>query len=334
MAVMGHPYPAEKTEKQPAAKLGGTGVRRAGSSHAGRVRALNQDAFWVGDLPSGRVLAVVADGMGGHNTGEVASQKAVSVVRDELSRSKVYPPAAIARAVQAANGGIYLYASENAQHYGMGTTLTAVLLDDQVGLVAHVGDSRAYLVRGGVISQLTQDHSWVADRVRQGILSEEEARRHEWRNVITNALGSAPEIKLDLSHFGVEEGDKILLCSDGVTMLLGDETLADVVSKHPPEEAVARLLALADERGSPDNVTAVVLLVDRLEPQLKKYALPTTQPNSVALGATMSGVRKVEDAFPLIDAFSKLRRHPLYPYRFWILGCLYLVLLFVFFSLR
>ena len=317
------------------AEPGGASVGKAGSSHAGRVRALNQDAFWAGGVAGGRVLAVVADGMGGHQTGEVASQKAVSVVRDELSSSKVYPPAAIARAVQAANGGIYDYASKNAQHYGMGTTLTAVLLDDQVGLVAHVGDSRAYLVREGAVRQLTQDHSWVADRVRQGVLSEEEARRHEWRNVITNALGAAPEIKLDLSHFTVKEGDKILLCSDGVTMLLSDETLAEVVSKHPPAEAVVRLLALADERGSPDNVTAVVLFVNKLEPKPKKYALPeSAQPSSVKLGATMSGVRQIEDAFPLIDAFSKLRRHPLYPYRFWILGCLYLVLLFVFFSLR
>ncbi len=327
---MGHSHPAAKP-----AVTDRTGVRSAGSSRAGRVRALNQDAFFAGELASGSVLAVVADGMGGHQTGEVASQKAVSVVREELGRSRSYPPAAMARAVQAANGGIYDYAAENVQHHGMGTTLTAVLIDDQVGLVGHVGDSRAYLVRGGAIRQLTQDHSWVADRVRQGILSEEEARQHEWRNVITNALGSAPDIKLDLSHFDVRAGDKILLCSDGLTMLLSDEALAEVVSEHPPDEAVTRLLAAADERGSPDNVTAVVLFIETLEPRPKKYALPEgAQPRSVELGTTLSGIRKVEDAFPPLDTLSQLRRHPMYPYRFWILGCLYLVLMFVLFSLR
>ena len=317
------------------AAASGTHVLFAGSSEAGQVRAVNQDSFFVGEFPRG-VLAVVADGMGGHQTGEVASQKAVQIVKREFERSRAHPPAAIARAVQIANNEVYLYARTHKESYGMGTTLTAVFLDDQIGLVGHVGDSRAYLIRDGEVRQLTRDHSWVADRVRQGLLSEGEARHHHWRNVITNALGAMPEIKLDVSHFEVAPGDRLLLCSDGLTMLCSNDMLAKTIREHPPKEAVRRLLAEANERGSPDNVTAVVLNVGSLEPKPKPYTLPPKQDEleSIRIGNTMSGVRRVEEAFPATDWVSKLRRHALFPYRFWVMGCLYLVLLFMLFSLR
>lgn len=314
----------------------GTVVTYAGSSEAGRVRSINQDSFFVAKLPAGGVLAVIADGMGGHRSGEVASQKAVEVMRRELGPARTYAPAAIARAVQAANLEVYDHAAEHLEHSGMGTTLTSVLIDDQVGLVAHVGDSRAYLIRAGGIYQLTHDHSWVADRVRQGVLSKTEAEHHRWRNVITNTLGAATEIKLDIRYFPVEVGDRLLLCSDGVSMLLNEETLAAVVSQNPPEAAALALLKQADERGSPDNITAVVLCVERLEPRVKSYALPEPSHElaSVKLSATLSGIRKVEEAFPPQDFLSKLHRQGWYPYRFWILGCLYLILMFLVFSLR
>jgi PPM family protein phosphatase len=312
-----------------------TRVAFGGASGAGKVRAVNQDSFWVGEVPGKGVLAVVADGMGGHQTGEVASQQAVAVFRNALHRSRAHPPAAIARSAQAANLEIYAYSLANPEHRGMGTTLTAVLVDDQVAIVGHVGDSRAYLIRDGAIEQLTHDHSWVADRVRQGLLTEDEARRHRWRNVITNALGATATFKLDLQHFTVRDGDRILVCSDGVSMLLSDAMMTAIVSAHGPQEAVERLLSEANDRGSPDNVTAVVLLVRSVVPRTKRYTLPDEggEPSSIEITETLSGIRTVEDAFPVQSLLNAMRRHPWYPYRIWILGSLYLVLLVLIFAI-
>ncbi len=315
-------------------KRSATAVVYAGLSEAGPVRKVNQDSFFVGEVGGG-YLAVVADGMGGHSTGEVASQKAVEIIRRELSQSRSYPPAALARAVQSANLEIFDYAADHPEHHGMGTTLTSVFIDDQVGLVGHVGDSRLYLVRNGEIQQLTFDHSWVAERVRQGTLTVEEAKNHRLRNIITNALGALPEVKLELSHFEVKKGDRLLLCSDGVNTLLGDDKLLETVQDAPPEEAAQRLVEAANALGSPDNVTAVVLEVTGVETRQKKYALPPErgESRSVTIGGTLSGIRKVEEVFPKRDAWSNLKRKSWFPYRFWILGSLYLVLLIIVFSL-
>lgn len=312
-----------------------TRVVAGGASHAGRVRAVNQDSWFAGPIGDKGFVAAVADGMGGHQTGEVASQQAVAVLRDELERSRKHPPHAIAHAAQAANEAVYSLAQSHPEHEGMGTTLTTVFIDDQVGLVGHVGDSRAYLFRGDEVRKLTLDHSWVADRVRQGLLSEDEARRHRWRNVITNALGATQGFRLDLLHFRVEEGDRILVCSDGITLLLSEEILSRTVRELPPDEAAARLIAAANERGSPDNVTAVVLRVERLERREKRYTLPeqTWEPDSVDIGDTLSGIRRVEEEFASQTFLSRVRRQPWYPYRVWILGSLYLVLVFLLFSL-
>jgi serine/threonine protein phosphatase PrpC len=319
----------------PAATGSHTRVRFAGASEAGRVRAVNQDSFHVGEVGGRGFLAMVADGMGGHQSGEVASRKAIEIVRSEFEKSRAQPPVALARAVRAANLGIVDYAAEHPESFGMGTTLTVVLIDDQVGLVAHVGDSRAYLLRDGEIKLLTYDHSWVADRVRQGLLTEGEARRHRYRNIITNALGAAAEIRLDVLHFAVRQGDRILLCSDGASMLLPDPLLQTLAGQGDPDEAVRRIIAEADERGSPDNVTAVLMEVQSLEHRPKRYVLPdeSSVPESVNLGETMSGVRRIEEAFAVQDLFAKLRRQQWYPYRIWLLGSLYLLLLIVIFSL-
>ncbi len=308
----------------------------AGATDAGRVRTVNQDSHFVGELGGRKVAAIVADGMGGHRTGEVASEKAVQILRSELERGRSHPPVTLARALQTANLAIYDYAAEHPESSGMGTTCTVVVLDDQVGLVAHVGDSRAYLLREGELRQLTLDHTWVADRVRQGILSEEEAKQHRWRNVITNVLGSHPEIRVELLHFEVRQGDRILLCSDGISMLLSPEVMKRILSDADPAKASQELVDEANKRGSPDNITAVVLRANAVESHPKRYALPQRsafEGKTVALGETMSGIREIEDEYPSQGFFSKLRRQPWYPYRFWLLGCLYLVLLIVLFSL-
>ncbi len=311
-------------------------IEFSGLTDPGRVRTLNEDAFHVGQGQGRQIIAIVADGMGGHKSGEVASQKAVDALKRELERSRSQPPVTIARAMQMSNLAIFDHSVENPEHKGMGTTATVMVLDDQVGLVGQVGDSRAYLLRGDELRQLTLDHSWVADRVRQGILSEEEARQHRWRNIITNTLGSSPEVKLDLLHFEVREGDTILLCSDGVSMLLSPDHMKRILRSSAPEEACRKLIEESNTRGSPDNVTAVVLKVNSVEQRSKKYRLPegrAFEPASVNLGETMGGVRQVEESYPVQDIMSKLKRQRWYPYRFWLLGSVYLLLLVLLFSI-
>lgn len=315
---------------------GTTVVRAAGATDAGRVRSVNQDCYFEGRVAHHGHLAVVADGMGGHISGEVASRSAVEALVDSLRRNRAHPPVALARAAQAANVEVYNYAIEHPEHRGMGTTLTAVLVDDQVGLVGHVGDSRAYLVREGKLIRLTDDHSWVADRVRQGLLSEEEASKHRYRNVITNAIGATPTFRLDVLHFEVKPKDVMLVVSDGISMLLSEPLMAQFASTLEPKAAVRRLLREANDRGAPDNVTAVVLAVEEVTPRPKRYDLPERQleASTVAIGDTISGIREVEDGFPDNGPIGRFRRHPWYPYRAWLVGSVSLLALIVVFLLR
>ncbi len=312
-------------------KHSGTIVLMSGTSETGAVRAINQDSFFIGKLSRG-YLAIVADGMGGHKTGEVASQKAVEIIKKELEHNCKHPPTAIARAVQTANIDIYDFAIDSSEHKGMGTTMTALYIDDQNAFVAQVGDSRAYLIRKDEILQLTNDHSWVAEQVRQGILTQDEAKHHRLRSVITNALGASPKVKLDVTHFELEEGDKLFLCSDGVSMLLSSKRLHSIISNNSPENAVRIIIKESNIKGSPDNITAIVLEVKKIQYKQKNYDLPEQnrlRPTSVALSETMSGVDKMEEYFPRQDLSARLKRQPWYPYRLWILGSLYLILLII-----
>ncbi|MEX2503006.1 MAG: protein phosphatase 2C domain-containing protein, partial [Trueperaceae bacterium] len=278
-----------------------------------------------------RPLLLVADGMGGHNTGEVASAHATEVVRARLEENRAHPPMALAKALQAANRQVLAQARSDPRHEGMGTTLTAILIDDSVGLVAHVGDTRAYLLRDGALHPLTQDHSWVAERVRQGLLSEDEARHHRWRNVITNALGATERFRLDLAHVRLRPGDRLLVASDGLTSLLADAVLYDTAASGTPEEAVEALLDAADARGSPDNVSAVVADVVEVQVRDKPYDLPAEAPWTVEVGATQTGIREVEDRYPGRGPMTWMRKQAWYPYRLWIVGSAYLAFLLVLF---
>ncbi len=320
----------------PGARTSETRVVSAGASDAGRVRSVNQDYFFAGNISPFGELAVVADGMGGHISGEVASRRAIEVLTESLRRSRSHAPVALARAAQAANVEVYNHAIEHPEHTGMGTTLTAVLIDDQVGLVAHVGDSRAYLVRDGEIRRLTYDHSWVAERVRLGLLSEDEANKHRYRNVITNAIGAMPSFKLDVLHFEVRPNDAVLVVSDGVSMLLSEPLMAQLVSGMEPDAAAARLIREANDRGSPDNVTAVVLQVRDVARRPKRYDLGENalEPSTVDIGDTLSGIRRVEDEYPANGPLSRLRKHPLYPYRAWLVGSALMLAVAVFFAIR
>ncbi|RIH81920.1 putative protein phosphatase 2C-type [Meiothermus luteus] len=247
-------------------------VYAAALTDPGRKRALNEDAVAQLVTPYGGIF-IVADGMGGHRTGEVASQMAVDRILGMLRQSEPSPQALL-EAYEAANEAIYL-AGQKPESRGMGTTCTTLWLDLPYALIAHVGDSRAYLLRDGEFTQLTQDHSWVADRVRQGLLTEEEARSHRWRNVITNALGSFPAARVDLVGLKVRPGDVFLLCSDGLSGVLEDRVLSEMILTNPPEPAVAKLIKLANDWGGPDNISAVVVTIGSQVPERSRpYALP------------------------------------------------------------
>ncbi|APD09365.1 MULTISPECIES: PP2C family protein-serine/threonine phosphatase [Thermus] len=241
-------------------------------THPGRKRPKNEDAIGHALTPWGGVF-VVADGMGGHRTGEVAARLAVESILEYL-KDKEPSPKALLEAFERANERIFREA-QRPENRGMGTTATSLVLDLPYALIAHVGDSRAYLLRQGELTLLTEDHSWVAERVRQGLLTPEEARTHRWRNVITNALGSFPQARVDLLGLKLEPGDVFLLCTDGLSGVLDERTLQEVLKTFPPEEAAKRLVALANEWGGPDNVSAIVVRVpEGLPPGNRPYALP------------------------------------------------------------
>ncbi len=248
----------------------------AGFTHPGQVRELNEDTWAKESLPNGE-LFLVADGMGGHRTGEVASNMATESLVAAMRELADVPTQSLPRAMQRSNLAVFQHASRRAESRGMGTTMTAVVVDGNAAIVGHVGDSRAYLIRGSRIEQLTRDHSWVAERVRQGLLSEEEARDHKWRNVITNALGSRPQLRLDLFGMNLLEGDIILICSDGLSNLVTEQQMLRVALEHvydPVESVTAELVELANNAGGHDNITCVVARVKRLMPRSKPYPLP------------------------------------------------------------
>jgi PPM family protein phosphatase len=272
--------------------------RTANRTDTGRRRLRNEDAF-----VSAPPLFAVADGMGGAQAGELASRLAAASLK-ELSPGHSGEDA-VAGLVQEANARIYRRAVEDPAAAGMGTTMTAALVDAAAGAVAiaHVGDSRAYLVRGDELAQLTADHSLVAELVRSGRLTQEEAENHPQRSVITRVLGTDPEVDVDTLTVAAEPGDLFLICSDGLTAMLRDEDILQLVDEAGREpEAVARALVDAANRaGGEDNITIVAFeLVEGDEP-------PRSE--SAAVDATAEGAPAVEEPPVAPVAAADVRRH-------------------------
>jgi serine/threonine protein phosphatase PrpC len=269
-------------------------VRAFGLTDLGRVRSVNEDHFLVADLSRtlrirqtslpraptqqgrgrGHVL-LVADGMGGHAAGEVASALTVDTVEgyvlellrrfSNLQASDEYGVIADLReAVRQADARIVEESTENPDLAGMGTTLTLAFASGDRLFVLHAGDSRCYLLRGGCLERLTEDHTLVAEMVGRGEISAEQARRHPRRNVVTNALGGGHAgVWVDVRRENLEPGDVLLLCSDGLSDMLVDEEIAAVLAAEgEPESACERLVAAANEAGGRDNITAVVARFD------------------------------------------------------------------------
>jgi PPM family protein phosphatase len=246
------------------------GIEAAILTDVGRQRANNEDSYiyWEPDSDEdfrrkGR-LAVVADGMGGYEGGQEASRLAVETVRSVYDNAFAGDPQeTLVDAFVAAHQNIQRFAQEHPQFYGMGTTCTALAIVDRQLSFAHVGDSRLYLIRGESISRLTRDHSYVGRLVESGIVRSEDAESHPQRHILTAALGSGREVTPNVPEhpFSLEDRDTLLLCTDGLWGLIGDPDLARVVQANSPAEACQKLVAMALERGGPDNVTVLVLRV-------------------------------------------------------------------------
>ena len=236
-----------------------------------RQGGVNQDAALALDLPQGGLYAV-ADGMGGHAAGELAANLALDALSQQYLDGRGTPPARLAEAVQSANVAVLRHAV--GEYVGMGTTLLAALIDRGAALIAHVGDSRAYLLRGGELHRLTEDHSWVAEQVRLGHMTEAEARDHQWRSVVSNALGGEERVRLEMFGLPLRSGDRLLLCSDGLSSVVTDQELLLLLSRPLEPEATARVLVnAANDGGGPDNITALIIDVQR-EGRLPTYPLP------------------------------------------------------------
>ncbi|MEA2599941.1 MAG: family protein phosphatase [Acidobacteriota bacterium] len=252
-------------------------VKACGLSDVGLTRAHNEDYFEID--PQHR-LYVVADGMGGHSHGEVASQIAVNTIRDFIAKTAdkdtTWPFGMDARlerhsnllkmAVRMAHDHVLRAISRDGSLYGMGTTVVGLLVAGQTAAVAHVGDSRAYRLRAGRLEQLTQDHTWVNEQVVAGFLSKEQARSHPLKNVVTRALGGESDVLVDVRELEVEDGDLFLLCSDGLTGMLSDSDIRDrLASGRSLHEICRTLITDSNARGGIDNVTVVLLSIEEDE---------------------------------------------------------------------
>ena len=243
------------------------GIEVGAYSDVGQVRTENQDAYGRFTQAEGRNqeehLFVVADGMGGHERGEEASQTAVQVLQDIFFDGKEWSVGErLRRAFEEANARVYEQAHSGETPHKMGTTCTALALVDGHAYMAHVGDSRAYRIKETGIQQLTHDHTLVEELRRRGVLTEDEARQHPRRHALTRAMGIEPALDVDvLEAMPIDKPERFLLCSDGLAPVT-EEEIFDVVMTNTPQEACERLVAMANERGGPDNVTVVLVAIE------------------------------------------------------------------------
>jgi len=251
-------------------------IASGGVTDVGRVRSNNEDCFKIVEPLQ---LFVLSDGMGGEAHGEIASAMAVETVVKHCLDFEANPAAKVVGAVEPnwsartkrlstavhlANRNIFKSAEANDEQRGMGATLTAVWIDDARLSVAHVGDSRAYLLRGGGLLQLTRDHSLVAEQVRRGILTAAEAEESDMQSVLLRALGAQAEIEVDAEEHTLFPRDVLLLCSDGLTRVVTEPEIAGMLqAETDPIRSAEKLVALANERGGPDNITVVIVRLDK-----------------------------------------------------------------------
>jgi serine/threonine protein phosphatase PrpC len=242
----------------------------AGLTHQGMIRKDNQDSYGFIEPESPELLKnrgrlfIVADGLGGHRGGKVASKMAVDIIGKlyySVDKESVYP--ALLHALEVANRSIFETSGKHEELQGMATTCTALVIQTPHLYMAHVGDSRAYLVRGGIIKQLSSDHTLVEEMVNSGIINQSEARSHPDSHILTRSLGILQAVEIDILEPPLElrPGDSLLMCSDGLTVYVEDREIQEILSSHTPEKACELLVEMANERGGRDNVTVEIVHV-------------------------------------------------------------------------
>jgi PPM family protein phosphatase len=247
-------------------------ITSCGITDVGLKRGHNEDNYLINEELN---LFVVADGMGGHAGGEYASAIAVNTVEEIVSSMAVTAegeqtttdPVELTRqklshAIRLSGRRIFEKAKEQTEFHGMGTTVVVVLVENGNAFVAHVGDSRVYLLRDGVMEQVTEDHSLIAEKIRHGLITPEEAKNHRMRNVITRSLGYQEDVEVDLTVRAIRRGDQYLLCSDGLSGHVEDDEMASLMGDNSPQNAARKLIILACDRGGDDNITTVIARVD------------------------------------------------------------------------
>lgn len=277
------------------------------SSHPGRKRRHNEDAYVI-EPP----LFAVADGMGGAKAGEVASGLAAAALKEGGGDGPGSGEARVTELIQEANRRVFRRANEDREASGMGTTMTVALVEGDRVVFGHVGDSRAYLIRDGQIEQLTDDHSLVAELVRSGRLTPEEAETHPQRSVITRAVGTEADVDVDTFSIEPASGDLFLICSDGLTDMVDDRTIIQAIDKHRGnlEDAAKALVVAANRGGGEDNITVIFFEVsgDAGDTAVTQEALVVSSETSED-DDTLSGLEGVPAAVPSEDA-SALSERP------------------------
>ena len=244
-------------------------IKMGARTDVGMVRSGNEDNFFA-EADAKRGVFVVADGMGGHAAGEVASEMAVQIVARTLlplqSVKSDGAPVTVAQALKDANRAIYERMLAEVDKQGMGTTASVLVMSDEGYLIGQIGDSRIYLLRDGALSQITKDHSYVQEQVDAGLLTPEQARYHPYSNVITRCVGASDEVEADIYHGEMRPGDVFLVASDGLTGMVDDRRLQQLLlARSGPGRIVDALIAEANNRGGLDNITAIVVQVDSLD---------------------------------------------------------------------
>lgn len=232
-------------------------------TNIGKMRKLNQDYVYSTEQPIGNLpnLFLVADGMGGHNAGDYASKLAVStIVEQAADMDETDPTRVLDLAISVANAVVWRSAESSPELAGMGTTVVAAVVDDNHLYVANVGDSRLYVANDVEMTQITRDHSWVEEMVKRGGLDREEARNHPDKNIITRAVGVESSVRIDFFDYTLKDGEKILMCTDGLTNMLSDEQIRDILMQDAEvAERAEELIRKANDNGGKDNVSVILI---------------------------------------------------------------------------
>lgn len=262
----------------------------ASQSHVGQVRSANQDVCGEFSDKRGRQLLVVADGMGGHAGGETASRLALEAIGEIFGAGFEDPVAMLRDALEGANAKIHQVGNADPDLNNMGTTAVALLIGvGETFSIAHVGDSRAYRMRAGRLQQITEDHSWVGEEVRQNRLAAEDAESHPMKNVLLRSLGVAPEVEISVMSQPLLPGDRFMLCSDGLWGEVGPTAIGEIMARSDAPTAVRDLVDLANRNGGSDNVTVVVAIVPDDESDIASHP---TESVTLPFDARVTDARK------------------------------------------